>query len=233
MAVRPRLLLLLACGLFAATPALAAEPCPPRAPRIRVAVVDRPPQLELDLGIDALHALSGERRTARRAHLGLTTSRLEWHSDLNAHIGQEDGGRGRFCAVPGEVVLTLVEAEHRISIAAELPSGGCLWHEVYAHERRHAAVNRQTLGVAVRTAREAATRWARFAAAQGPSADIAMARLQAGLRRAIEPSLAALRAARTRAHAQIDTPEEYRRISSICPADHARLAARQRAIASD
>jgi hypothetical protein len=35
-----------------------------------------------------------------------------------------------------------------------------------------------------------------------------------------------MRAARAKAHARIDTPEEYRRLSQVCPADQTRLAAR-------
>ncbi len=209
-------------------PAQAEPSCPVRAPRIRMAVVDKPVEVINTQSIDAMHAESGERRTERRHHLALTTSRVEWHSELNAHVSRHHSGRGRVCAVPAEVVLTLVEAAHRISIAAEVPQGGCLWHEVLAHERRHAEANRASLAVAARTARAAANGWADHATGHGATEEAAMAQLQAGLRRAIEPSLAAMRAARARAHARIDTPAEYRRLSTVCPADQARLAARLR-----
>jgi hypothetical protein len=223
--------LLLCSGL--ATPAAAESSCPVRAPRIRLAVVDKPVEVTGTQSIDAMHAESGERRTARRHHLALTTSRVEWHSELNAHVSRHHSGRGRVCAVPAEVVLTLVEAAHRISIAAEVPPSGCLWQAVLAHERRHAEANRASLGVAARTARAAATSWADRASGHGPTEETAMAQLQAGLRRAIEPSLAAMRAARARAHARIDTPVEYQRLSTVCPADQARLAARLRNASSD
>ena len=225
--------LALAGGLLAAVPAVAAPYCPVRAPRIRLAVVDKPVEVTGTQSIDAMHAESGERRTARRHHLALTTSRVEWHSELNAHVSRHETGRGRVCAVPAEVVLTLVEAQHRISIAAEVPANGCLWREVLAHERRHAAANRASLGVAVRAARTAATGWAAQASGFGATEEAAMARLQTGLRRSIEPSLAALREARARAHALVDTPAEYRRLSTVCPADQARLAARLRNASGD
>ncbi len=226
----PVLGVLVLAALFAAapTPAAADRPCPVRAPRIRLAVVDKPVEVTGTQSIDAMHAESGERRTARRHHLALTTSRVEWHSELNAHVSRHHAGRGRVCAVPAEVVLTLVEAQHRISIAAEVPANGCLWREVLAHERRHAAANRASLAVAARTARSAANGWAERASGHGATEEAAMAQLQAGLRRAIEPSLAAMRAARARAHAQVDTPGEYRRLATVCPADQARLAARLR-----
>ncbi len=225
-------LVLLVC-LVAPTPAAAEPSCPVRAPRVRLAVLDKPVEITGTQSIDAMHAESGERRTAQRHHLALTTSRVEWHSELNAHVSRHHTGRGRVCAVPAEVVLTLVEAQHRISIAAEVPANGCLWQAVLAHERRHAEANRNSLGVAARTARAAANGWAERASGHGATEEAAMARLQAGLRRAIEPSLAAMRAARARAHARIDTPAEYRRLSAICPADQARLATRLRNASGD
>ena len=235
MAVASRWLLVwLALGsLVFGLPADAAPSCPQRAPRIRLAMVDKPLEIISSQSIDAMHAESGERRTARRHHLGLTTSRVEWHSELNAHISRHESGRGRVCAVPATVVLTQVAAGQRISIAAEVPKNGCLWREVLAHERRHAAANRASLGVAAAAARLAATRWAAQATGFGGTEDAAMAQLQRGLRASIEPSLAAMRTARVRAHAVIDTPAEYRRLATVCPADQARLAARLRAISSD
>jgi hypothetical protein len=55
---------------------------------------------------------------------------------------------------------------------------------------------------------------------------MAAAALRPGLRQAIEPVLARMRQEQARGHAAIDTPEEYRRLSRVCPADHALVAAR-------
>jgi hypothetical protein len=216
-----------------AWPAPAAAACPPRAARVRVAVVERPLLIEHRQSITALHAEAGERRLGRGQHLALTTSRVEWHSELNAHVSRLAQPREALCAVPAEVVLTLVEAEHRISIANDIPAGSCLYREVLAHERRHAAVNRRSLAVAASRARADASAWAARARAQAADADAALARLQAGLKRAIAPSLAAMRQARAAAHAQIDTGAEYRRLATVCGDDQRRLAARLRAITSD
>ena len=209
--------------LLAAPPAVASPSCPVRAPRLRFAVVDHPVALLHSQSIDAMHAESGQRRTRRRHHLALTTSSVEWQSELNAHVSLPAGGHGQVCAVPAEVVLTLVEAEHQISMAREIPAGSCLYNAVLAHERRHASANKQSLAVAVQSARQAAQAWARRASGFGADAEIAMARLQDGLKRAMAPSLAAMRTARATAHARIDTPAEYRRLASVCPEDQTRL----------
>lgn len=211
----------------AAPPAGAPVACPARDARIRLAIVDPPPVIDSTVSSAALQARTGRVASAGSHHLGLTTSSVEWQSELNATYRQ--GPNGQICAVPAQVVLTLVQQEHRVELAAELPVEGCLWRAVLAHERRHVAVNKRTLRQAAAEARAAAEAWALAARARGATVEEAMTSLQAGLRRAIEPSLASMAAARGRAHQQIDSAEEYRRLSSICTADQAALRARLRA----
>jgi hypothetical protein len=220
-----------AAVLFAAAPAAAGRPaCPPRSARIRLAVQDPEPVLGHDLGVDALHAQTGRPRSVTVHHLGLTTSRVEWRSEINARTA---AGRRGVCATPDGVLLTLVQSEHRIRIAREIPRGRCLFREVERHERRHVAVNRRSLAEAARRARRAAEAWAATAEGRGATEAAALAALQAGLRRAVEPALAAMRAEREAAHRAIDTEEEYRRLARVCPEDQRVLRERLRAKLSD
>lgn len=197
-------------------------PCPPHAPQVRVEVEDAEPTVLGGADIDELHARTRQPRTARIHHLALTTSRVEWRSEITARYAQA-AGDGPVCAVPGEVTLVLVHAEHAVRLAREIPEDGCLWREVMAHERRHVAVNRRSLRAAAAAARAAAEAWALQAEARGPDVEAAVARLQRGLRRAIEPALARMRAEREAGHRAIDTQEEYRRLARVCPADQSLL----------
>jgi hypothetical protein len=203
----------------------AAPACPPRAPRVRVVVEDPEPALLADAGVDELHGRSREPRTPHLHHLALTTSRVDWRSEITARYVRAPGG-GPVCAVPGTVTLHLVHVEHVVRLAREIPEGGCLWREVLAHERRHVAVNRRALRAAARRIRMAAEEWAARAAARAPEVEGAVAALQEQLRRAIGPALAAMRAERERGHRAIDTPAEYDRLARICPRDQAALGAR-------
>ncbi|MBX6376110.1 MAG: hypothetical protein IRZ13_18025 [Acetobacteraceae bacterium] len=199
-----------------------APACPPRAPRVRVAFEDPEPRLLADADVDELHNRSREPRTPRLHHLALTTSRVDWRSEITAHYARAPDG-GPVCAVPGSVTLHLVHAEHVMRLAREIPEGGCLWREVLAHERRHVAVNRRALRNAARRLEAAVEAWAARAAARAPDVEGAVAALQEQLRRAIEPALAAMRAEREREHRAIDTPAEYDRLSRVCPRDQAVL----------
>ncbi len=222
--------LAIALGL-AAVPASAAGPaCPPVQAQIRVTTMDPEPVLSTALGIDALHAESGRPRSAAVHHLALTSSRIEWHGEIDARTVT---GRGGVCARPERVVLSLVRTEHLIRIARELRRGSCLFREAEAHERRHVEVNRRILRAAVARTRRAAERWAATAEGRGATEQEALAALQRGLRRAIEPAIAEMQRAQNAAHRAIDTEAEYRRLARVCPADQRALRERLRGISAD
>ena len=220
----PGLAFLFAAGLFAAGPALAEAPpaCPGGAARIRLAVTDPEPVHSNELTIDALHGETGQPRSATLHHLGLTTSRVEWQSEIETRYRSTAGG---VCARPAVVALNLVQTEHLVRIAHEIRPGSCLYREVAAHERRHVAVNRRTLHAAAARARAAAEAWAARAEGRGATLDAAMESLQQGLRRAIEPALAAMRRAREASHREIDSLAEYQRLSRVCEGDQRALRA--------
>ncbi|WP_043341603.1 hypothetical protein [Belnapia moabensis] len=183
-------------------------------------VTDPAPVVSHSLGIDGLHGESGQPRSPGLHHLALTTSRVEWQSEIETRYREDAGG---VCARPARIALGLLQTEHLIRIAGEIPRGGCLWREVLAHERRHVAVNRRTLHAAAARARAATEAWAMRAEGRGATFDEAMAALQEGLRQAIEPALAGMRDARETAHGRIDSRAEYERLGEVCPADQRRL----------
>lgn len=185
-----------------------------------LSLADPAPLLSVTDGAAALQAASGQPQAARLHHLGLTASRVEWSGEIETRW--REGPEG-ICARPARIGLHLAQTEHRIRIASEIPAGGCLWRAVEAHERRHVAVNQATLRQAAAAMRRAAEAWAARAEARGPEVDAAVARLQAGLRQAVEPALEAMRAARAAGHAAIDSPAEYARLARLCPADQALL----------
>lgn len=205
---------------------VAAQPaCPPGiVPALTVELADPeprilPPVRAAALGAEAGGAAGGE----FPHHLGVTVSRVEWRAELTARGRGPEGGP--VCAVPTVIRIRLDHAEHTIRLAREVPRDGCLAREVLAHERRHAELNRRTLRAAAEELRQVARAWAAGAQARAPDVGAAAVLLQEELAQAIEPVLERLRAAREAGHAEIDTPEEYRRLSRTCPEDQRRLRA--------
>ena len=200
--------------------AAAAEPeCPPAAQPARVEVWLDEPEPSRDLGsrMETFRAEDATGRGVAYRHLGVTTSRVEWQSEVEARI--EKSG-GQVCARPERVSITLRHAEHSVRIARELSHGGCLFRETEAHEQRHVAVNRATLRRAAAELEAAARSWAASATGRGAAEQSAMAALQAGLRAAIAPAMDAMQAARDAQHREIDRPEEYQRLGRVCPEEH-------------
>ncbi|MBR0646587.1 hypothetical protein [Plastoroseomonas hellenica] len=165
----------------------------------------------------ALRTQMADAQGAHGQHLGVTSSRVEWRTELSARYLRQPNGT--VCAVPDRIAIELVHVEHAIRIAEEIPRDGCLWREVLAHERRHVAVNSATLRETEQAVGRAVRHWSRSAVARAANAEAATAVLQASLRRAVEPSLAAMRRARARGHGRIDSPAEYDRLARICPAE--------------
>ena len=216
--------------LLVAGPALAQgtlPACPPRsAVPVRVTVEDPPVRIRRPVPAAELRTLaegdSGlEAADPNLHHLALTLSRVEWRSEIT--VRSQGVAGGPVCALPAELRLTLLHAEHSIVLAREVPRGGCLAREVLAHERRHAEVNRRTLRDAATALRGAAQRWAVRAEVRAPDVAAAAAALQDDLEAAVEPMLDRLRRAREAGHGAIDTPAEYRRLASVCPEDQRRL----------
>jgi hypothetical protein len=199
--------------------------CPPRGtPLISVEVVDPEARLLNPVSSATLRTeAGGEAGEAFPHHLGLTVSRVEWRTDITARSRGLNGGP--VCAVPAEVRVRLLHSEHTIRLARELPAGSCLAREVLAHERRHAEVNRRTIREAGAELRIAVRAWAAHVEGRAADSGAAAMALQEDLTRALEPVLERLRVAREVGHAAIDSPEEYRRLSRVCPEDQRRLRA--------
>jgi len=205
----------------------AAPGCPAGPVRLRVTIVDPPAELSTTGDLAALRDAAGPSPGATLRHLALTASRVEWRGEIETRDRTLPGG---VCATPAAVTLALVQTEHRIRIAREIPRGSCLFRALEAHERRHVAVNQATLRQAAGQARQAAAAWASQAEGHGATAEAAAAALQQGLRQAIAPALDRLREARDLAHGAIDSDAEYARLGRICPADQQRLRPALRAL---
>jgi hypothetical protein len=216
--------LLLLPGLAAAQGSAPAGPaCPPReTPVVSVELVDPEPRVLPPVPAARLREeVGGVEEGEFPHHLGLTVSRVEWRSEIT--VRSRGTERGPVCALPAEVRLRLMHAEHSIRLAREVPAGGCLAAEVLAHERQHVEINRRTLRTAAAELRVVARNWAARAEHRAPDLNTAANALQDDLTRAVEPVLKRLRDAREAGHAAIDTPEEYRRIGRTCPEDQRRL----------
>ena len=153
--------------------------------------------------------------------LGLTSakSRSEAHITLHA-VGAPGGG---VCVRP-DVSLALGYAGLRVDLARELRPNTCTYNQVLAHEMRHVGVYRSFLGEA-RTTLEAALeeRLPRSRVYRFSSMTEAGAYFEKLQDEWLSPaSLEVLDGVAAR-QAEVDTPEEYQRLSGACPSDELKL----------
>lgn len=206
-------------ALLAMAPAALA--CPdPLPPAIRITIEDPEPTIDLSRDVAGLHAVTGRPPPSVLAGasntLGVTSVRMAWRADLDT---AERGG----CARPRAVRVVLRHSDHVVRIAREVGKA-CLFDQVMAHEQRHVAVNRAALTGAEAPLRAALGEW--WSGAGAASRDV----LRQSLRQVLDRTMEEVVARRDSAHAAIDNPMEYRRMSRVCPADQVRLRAALRGV---
>lgn len=145
--------------------------------------------------------------------LGLT--RTESHVSINS-TGRilADGKRGRECMAP-RLDVQLWYSPIVIYVGSEFAPGTCAYNAILAHEKRHMAAYLAHLDAVERTLR------AELAARLGDKpVYAARGEAFAALGRELDatwlPHIKAELAKAEQAHAGIDTPEEYARLSKVC-----------------
>jgi hypothetical protein len=132
---------------------------------------------------------------------------------------------GRSCVVPQRVDLVLRFTQREVRVATETHDDACLREEVEQHEMRHVALDDEMIAafgpvLQARARLLAAT----LRGAEGINAADAKARLAANLRTAVRGIYDEFEASRHWRHlTEIDTPEEYARVKTICDGRARRL----------
>jgi hypothetical protein len=205
-----------ALALVAAAPAQAAVSCAPSVAKVAVEMDMPEPVVDNSLAQPALQNLAGSRYHGGRA-LGLyrMTLTIDWTARL---VRSEANGRA--CLSIDNVTLHIGMPSRRIYIMRERHPGTCLYESVLDHERKHQAVDDEVM--AEELPRLQATVEHAIAALPPTwplptaEADEAEHRLTAPVAAAVQRGWAELFAARAARQAEIDSPQEYRRVRAVC-----------------
>jgi hypothetical protein len=224
------LLLLGACGSNG-QPELA-QTCagapPPRwSVRVDAGTVTR----EDGMGVEALKADAVKvvgRQAAAPSHtfLGQTATRTKVDLRLVSEILEKSDG---VCAVPRRLEVTLRYSERQVRVAREVGVDACLHREVEEHELRHVALDDRIIKEYEPQLKE---RIAALAARLEPGYALrpaeARAKLNDSARDWLRETTDEFETIRRQRHrAEIDTPEEYARVKSVCNGKARELFARR------
>jgi hypothetical protein len=218
----------LAVGLPLA--AHAADGCASLVPaRISVQrITDEP---ALDTALDTA-GLAARTRDARRGEiqLGLTEAIQIADLEVTVAFAALDPRGVQICGAASDIVVRFGFQDVVIHIAREVAGNRCLYDEVYQHERRHVAVDRDM--VATYAPRiEAALRAlvASRGVVQGLGRDAVAAAVRERVRGTLDGVLRSLTRERRLRQRLIDGVEEQRRLGAACGGVLARLLAPRRA----
>lgn len=148
-----------------------------------------------------------------RFTMGLTTE--QYNLKVLTKVNSLKMPNGTVSCIRPSLYVTLSEPFHKVSIAKEFAPGTCIFNEIRTHEYRHVAVHQQSL------------EWARGVIEQEMKAQIGNTiyygdpkQLQQQVDEAVNtywlPRAQQLHAEVEKEQLEIDTPQEYERLSSVC-----------------
>lgn len=202
--------------------AWAGEACPPARTEVpprtfSLSTSIAAPVYHNDRRRSAITNSAGRQGVAERVfNTGLTRSATEFR--VTPTIWSKRLGDGRLCVGIGKVEARWHMPEVRVDIASEYPPGSCQYRVVKEHEDEHVALNRQALQTFIprmdSRLQDAVARFTPFMTDASPqqAADEAVRRLMSAAR----PVLDAFERERSTLNAAIDTPQNYRLVSSRC-----------------
>ena len=205
---------------LANSPATAAEACP-LVGRVDLLVeqVDRPVHHVYDRSAAQLTAMPGRGHgpegTLKSVVLGLSTVRFGFISEIGAVFTL--GPNATVCGRVSLLKASFGYQERTVLVARELPHGSCIHGEVLAHEMRHVAADDAMLNEFMPVIRQ---RLEALVGRIGPvvsrSQNHAMTVMRGQIDRELEALNREFTRERDRRQMQIDTLEEYRRVSTAC-----------------
>lgn len=207
-------------ALAAAKPAAAVEACP-TVGRIDLAVekLDPPVRHVYDRTTGQLAAMPGRghgpQGALKSAVLGLSSVRFGFVSEIGAIFTL--GPNATVCGRMNLLKVSFGYQERTVLVARELPRDTCIHGEVLAHEMKHVKVDDELLAEYVEVVRR---RLEAFVGRQGPTVSRSQNHAMTVMRGQVDRELAALNRdftrERDRRQMQIDTLQEYRRVTDSC-----------------
>lgn len=147
--------------------------------------------------------------------LGLTQARYGEQSQVSALFKTMDDGT--YCASASALTISFGFQQRIVHVAREIPANSCLYGEVLAHEMRHVAVDEALLTEMLPQIR---IRLDQVVGELAPVRSRSQSQAMAAVRRPLESAMRRIMQEfgreRDRRQAQVDTVEEYERVSRVC-----------------
>jgi len=153
---------------------------------------------------------------------------LEFHVPMI--VRTEEGGMSG-CAFVKHVDVNVGYRNVTVFIASEIPEGTCAFDETMAHEQKHIGVNRQTLAEFVPLIEDRFKAYLRLNGVQQvENADYAQKIITDKLKSIMEDVTGQMQAENIARQREVDSIQEYTRLSQVCQGELTKIANRYRRI---
>lgn len=165
-----------------------------------------------------LRKIAGRNRgsvTRFPVNVGLTTTNFLYRTELSMeNLTYPDG---RSCVGIEKLVLKIQSRDNIVYIARSIPQGSCLYREVMLHEQKHVTVNDTTQAHAQDVMKQVINDLADTYNGQiFPTAEQGYQEIERAVNDKLRIVWAGLNADWAQQQADIDSPQEYERLSGVC-----------------
>lgn len=175
------------------------------------------PTYDYQAGVRDITAMSSDSHHSIHESLTLGLTRYEPMLSISAPIVGVKKSNGQTCSHVQQVNITLGYQDVVVYIGREIQQGTCGFEEVMAHEQKHIDVNMQLLQEYIpRISSELNEFLKSNGASQDPNVDQSMNGIKAKLQSIVEGLFKEMEQDNQARQQEVDTPEEYARISSSC-----------------
>lgn len=153
--------------------------------------------------------------------LGLAHAKYGERSQIRAVFQIQPDGT--VCGAANAISVTFGFEERRVYVARELPAGTCIHGEVLNHEMKHVAVDERLLDEFLpQVERRLTATVSRIGTVRGRTQEQVMASIRRPVEATLRQLLDEFTRARDRRQAQVDTAEEYKRVTTACDGELSR-----------
>jgi hypothetical protein len=187
------------------------------------------PAYDYTVDLAALQALAHDPRyVVHGGHTGLTLGLTRYQPliEFKVPVQTMEFSDALACARVDHVDVTFGYQAVTVYVPREIPQGSCGFDQVFAHEEKHIAVNRQILDEYVPRIEDSIKDSLRLnGVLREQNADYAVALLKQKLQSILDEAASEIFTENVRRQKLVDSPEEYRRVSAACDGQLVTVAA--------
>lgn len=196
-------------------------------PFVNVTPVFDSPNYNFTTGLDGIQKIAQDSGHSIHEKIALGVTHYQTMLEFRTPVVILTYPDGNSCARVQRIDVTIGYKDVTVYVAREIPEGSCGFDEVMAHEQKHIDVNRGVLQDYAPRIQESVEDYLRGnAVIHGQDHDAEIARLRQNLQNLLDDLSTKMMNDNIARQKEVDSPEEYARLSHVCGGQLAAVAGR-------